>query len=149
MGKKRKTFQDFQNNWCRHSTLKEVELNSSFLKCGLCIVTSSKKHSVGCGGITLQWRNLTTTTSVRWSKLTSTISQVDSVCVYIYIYIYTHIFFIWGFPGGASGQEPSCQCRSLISGLGRSPGKGHGNPLQYSCLENAMGRGRSLAGYRP
>ena len=28
-----------------------------------------------------------------------------------------------------------------IPGLGRSPGKGHGNPLQYSCLENPMDRG--------
>ena len=30
---------------------------------------------------------------------------------------------------------------SLIPGLGRSPAGGHGNPLQYSCLENPMGRG--------
>ena len=29
----------------------------------------------------------------------------------------------------------------LIPGLGRSPGKEHGNPLQYSCLENSMDRG--------
>ena len=28
-----------------------------------------------------------------------------------------------------------------IPGLGRSPGGGHGNPLQYSCLENSMGKG--------
>ena len=31
--------------------------------------------------------------------------------------------------------------QSLIPGLGRSPGEGNGNPLQYSCLENAMERG--------
>ena len=30
---------------------------------------------------------------------------------------------------------------SLIPGSGRSPGRGHGNPLQYSCLENPMERG--------
>ena len=35
----------------------------------------------------------------------------------------------------------------LIPGSGRSPGEGHGNPLQYSCLENPHGQ-RSLAGYR-
>ena len=29
----------------------------------------------------------------------------------------------------------------LVSGSGRSPGGGHGNPLQYSCLENSMDRG--------
>ena len=33
-------------------------------------------------------------------------------------------------------------------GWGRSPGGGHGNPLQYSCLENPHGQ-RSLAGYSP
>ena len=36
----------------------------------------------------------------------------------------------------------------LIPGVGRSPGGGHGNPLQYSCLENPHGQ-RSLEGYRP
>ena len=35
-----------------------------------------------------------------------------------------------------------------IHGLGRSPGGGHGNPLQYSCLENPMDQ-RSLVGYNP
>ena len=41
------------------------------------------------------------------------------------------------FPGGASGKESACPCRrlkrhGLIPGSGRSPGGGHGNPLQYS-----------------
>ena len=35
-----------------------------------------------------------------------------------------------------------------IPGLGRSPGEGNGNPLQYSCLGNSMGE-RNLAGYSP
>ena len=34
---------------------------------------------------------------------------------------------------------------SLIPGLGRCPGGGHGNPLQYSCLENPMDRGACQA----
>ena len=34
---------------------------------------------------------------------------------------------------------------SSIPGLGRSPGEGHGNPLDYSCLENPMNRGAWLA----
>ena len=33
----------------------------------------------------------------------------------------------------------------LIPDSGRSPGEGHGNPLQYSCLENPMDRGASWA----
>ena len=44
-----------------------------------------------------------------------------------------------GFPGGASGKEPACQCRRPESG--RCPGVGNGYPLQYSCLENPMDRG--------
>ena len=47
------------------------------------------------------------------------------------------------FAGGVSSKEPACQCRRLgFDPLqGRSPGGGHGNPLQYSCLENPMDRG--------
>ena len=52
----------------------------------------------------------------------------------------------WGvFPGDACSKEPACQCRrrkrsGLILGSGRSPGGGHGNPLQYSCLVNPLDR---------
>ena len=48
-----------------------------------------------------------------------------------------------GFPGGSDGKESACNAGDLglITGLGRSPGGGHGNPLQYSCLENLMDRG--------
>ena len=55
-----------------------------------------------------------------------------------------------GFPGGSDGKESACNAGdlSLILGWGRSPGEGHGNPLQYSCLENLHGL-RSLAGYSP
>ena len=47
-----------------------------------------------------------------------------------------------GFPGGSDGEEPACNAGDLGStpGSGRSPGGGHGNPLQYSCLENPMDR---------
>ena len=48
-----------------------------------------------------------------------------------------------GFPGGSDGKESACNVGDLglIPGLGRAPGGGHGKPLQYSCLENAMDRG--------
>ena len=48
-----------------------------------------------------------------------------------------------GFPGGSDGKESACSKGDLdlIPGLGRSPGGGNGNPLQYSCLENPMDRG--------
>ena len=51
-----------------------------------------------------------------------------------------------GFPGGASSKEVVVVVKrlkdaALIPGLGRFPEGGHGNPLQYSCLENLMERG--------
>ena len=48
-----------------------------------------------------------------------------------------------GFPGGSDGNESVCNAGDLgsIPGLGRSPGGGHGNPLQYPCLENLTDRG--------
>ena len=55
-----------------------------------------------------------------------------------------------GFPGGLAGKESACNAGDpgSISRLGRPPGEGHGNPLQYSRLENPHGQ-RSLAGYSP
>ena len=48
-----------------------------------------------------------------------------------------------GFPGGSEVKASACNAGdlSLIPGLGRSPGEGNGNPLQYSCLENPMDGG--------
>ena len=48
-----------------------------------------------------------------------------------------------GFSGGSDGKESASNVGPLgsIPELGRSPGGGHGNPLQYSCLENPMDRG--------
>ena len=60
-----------------------------------------------------------------------------------------------GWPGvglsrGSDGKDSACGAEDLglIPGLGGSPEGGHGNPLQYSCLENPHGQ-RSLVGYSP
>ena len=50
-----------------------------------------------------------------------------------------------GFPGGSVAKNPPANAGNirdtgLIPGWGRAPGEGHGNPLQYSCLENPMDR---------
>ena len=52
-----------------------------------------------------------------------------------------------GFLSGSDGEESACNegDPGLIPGLGGSPGRGHGNPLQYSCLENSMDRGACRA----
>ena len=47
-----------------------------------------------------------------------------------------------GFPGGLDSEESVCNIgdQGLITGSGRCPGEGNGNPFQYSCLENSMNR---------
>ena len=61
--------------------------------------------------------------------------------------IFCKLISTLGFPGGASGKEPTCQCRNsretqIRSLGGKDPLEGrYGNPLQYSCLENPLDRG--------
>ena len=54
-------------------------------------------------------------------------------------YIHTYM----GFPGVSDGKESACNVGDpcLTPVLERFPGEGHGNPLQYSCLEHSMERG--------
>ena len=58
-----------------------------------------------------------------------------------FVFAYGFLFF----PGSSDGKESACNAEDLgsIPGLGRSPGGRHGNPLQYSYLENP--HGQSLA----
>ena len=56
-------------------------------------------------------------------------------CMFFFLSIYN---VLEGLPRWLSGKESDCQCRR---GSGRAPREGHGNPLQYSCLENPMDRG--------
>ena len=69
----------------------------------------------------------------------SGVRQSDPV-VHIYIYVLFFVFFPMmvcyrrlDFPGGSDNKESACSVEDLgsISGLGRSPGGGHGGPLQY------------------
>ena len=55
---------------------------------------------------------------------------------------FTPRYLIRGFPGGSDGEESACNAGDPGStpGLGRSPGVGNDNPLQYSCLGNPMNR---------
>ena len=61
-----------------------------------------------------------------------------------------HIHTCLSFPGGSDGKESAWNVGDLdsIPRLGRTSGERHGNPLQYSCLENPHGQ-RNLVGYSP
>ena len=56
---------------------------------------------------------------------------------------FSHVPHSLDFPGGSDGKVSARNAGDLgsISGSGRSPGEGNGNPLQYSCLKNPMDRG--------
>ena len=58
-------------------------------------------------------------------------------------FISLYLKIVYGFPGGSEGKESACNAGDLglIPGSGRSPGRGNGNPLLYSCLENPMDGG--------
>ena len=62
----------------------------------------------------------------------------------VHVWLYSYL----GFTGGSDDNELACNVGDLglITGLGKSPGGGHGNPHQYSCLENPHGQ-RNLVGY--
>ena len=56
------------------------------------------------------------------------------------------LLILWGFPSGAGGKEPACQCRRLKRRrfnpwVRKIPWRGHGNSLQRSSLENPIDRG--------
>ena len=57
--------------------------------------------------------------------------------------IIINCFLSLNFPCGSEGKTSAynAEDRGSVPGSGRSPGEGHGNPLQYSCLKNPMSRG--------
>ena len=62
-------------------------------------------------------------------------------------HIYIYLILFTSFPGGSDGKVSDCNegDLGLTPGLGRSPGEGNGNPLQYSCLENPTDGGARQA----
>ena len=68
--------------------------------------------------------------------------SVQAFIIYQYKSLYIFSKDRMGFPSGADGEESTCNVGDLglIPGLGRSLGGGHGNPLQYPCLENPQGQ---------
>ena len=58
------------------------------------------------------------------------------------LWVWTNVYWYVGFPCSSVSKESACSAGDLglIPGLGKSPGEGSGNPLQYPCLENLMDR---------
>ena len=64
-----------------------------------------------------------------------------------YIQFWFMYFYFWCFPGGSVVKDLSANVgdKASVPELGRSPGEGNGNPLQYSCLGKPVDRGARLA----
>ena len=74
--------------------------------------------------------------------------KIMYICIYIYIYIYIHTYIhtyihVWASLVAQMIKNPPAMWETWVRYLGweDSPGGGHGNSLQYSCLENPMDRG--------
>ena len=85
-----------------------------------------------------------------WTLLKRLSSSSRESWIYIPTLLFTSCmildFPILGFPGGTSSKEPVCyggeeRDAGSITRSGRSPGGSHGNPIQYSCLENPTDKG--------
>ena len=76
------------------------------------------------------------TSTSKIASITYNLFHVLSTCNMIWLPTFEHLFMLSGFLGDSDGKESACNARdpSSIPGLGRSPGEGNGNPLQYSCL---------------
>ena len=72
-------------------------------------------------------------------------TQMTFMCLKHNYLIRISFYTEWGFPHSSVGKESACNAGDLgsIPGLGRSPGEGNSNPLQYSCWKNPMDRGAS------
>ena len=100
---------------------------------------------VSCKSPMLQMNSLTDEL-----QMNSDDTTVSPGLLYTHTHACIHTHIVTPFPGGTDGKESACNVGDLgsIPGLGGSPGGGHDNPLQCSCLETLHGQ-RSLAGYRP
>ena len=88
-------------------------------------------------GNTLQYSCL----KIPWTKEHGRLQSMGSQKVrHDWATSHSYNWYNWGFPGGSAGKESSCNAGDLgsIPGLGRSPGEGNSNPLQYSGLKDSM-----------
>ena len=103
-----------------------------------CSLPGSSVHGIFQARV-LQWLTISFSRGSSWPRDGTQVSHIAGKC-----------FTIWVIREAQDGKESSCNTRDQdsIPGLGRSPGGGHGNPLQYSCPEKPHGQ-RNLVGYSP
>ena len=109
-------------------------LSSFFVFIYLTRLSSRKPSWNSCLGGSVLWPLLAGDTALHLPL------YVEMNCLHVY-WAFQVALVVKNLPAHAGDLRDT----GLVSGLGRSPGEGHGNPLQYSCLENPHGQ-RSLVG---
>ena len=111
---------------------------------------AGRKMAVGSLVPSQNWRRLKLMKQRKqWFKTRQVSRRLEVPLATIRILVLT-LWYICYYPSGSDGKESACKAgdRDSVSGLGRSPGEGHDNPFQHSCLENSMQQ-RHLVGYSP
>ena len=124
--------------WANYQINKWIGITSFLIAMSLCSLNSSESYTKNH-------------TIIYYQKLLLMIYQFTNLLGAFYCIeskkletsLFAKGFIIMGFPGGADGKESACSGGDpgSIPALRRFPGRGHGNQLQYSCLENPMDRG--------
>ena len=114
-----------------------------FPPCLFPTLSSWDRHSLRSGSHVSLWSHWSL-----WASLCLQTLRTNSSNFYLLVHYSLSCsltFIYWSFPGSSDGKRICLWCGRPRFNLcvGRSPGEGNGNPLQYSCLENSMDRGYS------
>ena len=115
---------------------------SSFPRCDWYVSPLCNYHGCTHHPFSIELLQSILSTLTRVTILKCKLDPVPSILKYFKVFL-VHLRFSTRLPWWLNGKESACSTGDTgsIPGLGRSPGGGHGNPLQYSCLENPMDKG--------
>ena len=143
------TIQPTKLHWPWNSPGKNTGVGSHSLPQGICLTEGLISGLLHCRQILYHLSHQESPIFPQSFAYLSNLLMLSFVIVFLfYVANFINSFlavsvFTVGKPWWLSSKESACNAGDvgLIPGSGRSPGGGHGNPLQYSCLENPMDRG--------
>ena len=136
-------------NQCPHSCSDPKATNHFYFSLFLTFTSISLFYSIDIQNIFQSGLPLISTdTTLKWDTIMCCMDYCRKfLLVFLCLLLLPPSNLLFNFSGGSDCKESTFNSGETgsIPGLGRSPGEGNGNPLQYSCLQNPHGQG-SLAG---